>query len=237
MAIGNAGGTGGTPTSAGGSITALDQSITANDELTGSSEQLAGLIETNANVESGDSGGSLVNASGEVVGMDTAASSGFSFSAQGNQGFAIPISDALSLAHAMEAGRGSSTTHIGATAFIGLQIGGSSSSGSGSGSGSGFPGFGFGTGADSGTGSSGGQIAPATGLVISNVVTGTPAAKVGIGAGDVVTKFDGHTVTSDVQLTHLLVPEHPGKSATITWVDTAGATHTSTITLASGPPA
>jgi len=57
VAIGNAGGTGGTPTSAGGSITALHQSITANDELDGGSEQLSGLIEVNANIEAGDSGG------------------------------------------------------------------------------------------------------------------------------------------------------------------------------------
>ena len=106
VAIGNAGGTGGTPTSAGGSITALGQSITASDELTGSSEQLSGLIEVNANVEAGDSGGPLVNAAGQVIGMDTAASQSFAFSAQGNAGFAIPISAAIPIAKDIEAGRG-----------------------------------------------------------------------------------------------------------------------------------
>ena len=247
VAIGNAGGTGGIPTSAGGSITAVGQSITANDELTGSSEQLSGLLEVNANIESGDSGGPLVNAAGEVVGMDTAASDGFAFSAQGNQGFAIPISEALMLAHYMESGHGTSTTHIGATAFIGLQISGSSGSGSGSGSGPGSRLGGFG---GFGPGSSGGKqwqqwerwkrrapVVTANGLQISNVVSGTPASKVGIGAGDVVTGFNGHTITTDQQLTHLLVPFHPGQTATITWVDTLGKTHTATITLASGPPA
>ncbi len=245
VAIGNAGGTGGIPTSAGGSITAVGQSITANDELTGSSEQLSGLLEVNANIESGDSGGPLVNAAGEVVGMDTAASDGFAFSAQGNQGFAIPISEALMLAHYMESGHGTSTTHIGATAFIGLQISGSNGSGSGSGSGaapgSGFGGFGPGSSGSSGSSGSGGSggtpVVTANGLQISNVVTGTPASKVGISAGDVVTGFNGHTITTDQQLTHLLVPFHPGQTATITWVDTLGKTHTATITLASGPPA
>ena len=71
VAIGNAGGTGGTPTSAGGSITALGQSITASDELGGTSEQLSGLIQVNANVQAGDSGGSLVNSAGQVIGIDT----------------------------------------------------------------------------------------------------------------------------------------------------------------------
>ena len=139
VAIGNAGGTGGTPTSAGGSITALGQSITANDELSGGSEQLSGLIETNANIEAGDSGGPLVNVAGEVLGMDTAASQSFTFSAQGNQGFAIPISEAWTIAKSIEANKGSSTTHVGPTAFIGLQISpnGSSSFGFGSGTGSG----------------------------------------------------------------------------------------------------
>ena len=57
----------------------LNQSITASDEGDGSSEQLTGLIETNANIQPGDSGGSLVDTSGSVIGIDTAASAGFSF--------------------------------------------------------------------------------------------------------------------------------------------------------------
>jgi S1-C subfamily serine protease len=56
-------------------VTALNQSITASDEGSGNSEQLSGLIESNAPIQAGDSGGSLVNSSGQVVGMDTAASS------------------------------------------------------------------------------------------------------------------------------------------------------------------
>ncbi|HTW05941.1 MAG TPA: trypsin-like peptidase domain-containing protein [Acidimicrobiales bacterium] len=122
VAIGNAGGIGGTPTSAGGSVTALDQSITASDELTQRSEDLTGLIEVNANIEAGDSGGPLVNTSGQVLGMDTAASEGFNFQTQGNQGFAIPISYAMSIAHDIEVGKGTSTVHVGATAFLGLLL-------------------------------------------------------------------------------------------------------------------
>ena len=56
VAIGNAGGTGGTPSNAGGSIVALNQSITASDSLDGASEQLSGLIQVNAGIQPGDSG-------------------------------------------------------------------------------------------------------------------------------------------------------------------------------------
>ncbi len=74
VAIGNAEGKGGQPSVVTGSVTALNQSITASDEGSGSSEQLTGMIETNAPIEPGDSGGSLVNSAGQVIGMDTAAS-------------------------------------------------------------------------------------------------------------------------------------------------------------------
>ncbi len=102
------------------------------DQGDGTSEQLSGLIETNANIQPGDSGGALVNTSGQVIGMDTAASAGFSFQSngqsQGNQGFAIPINTALSIARSIEAGNGSSTIHIGPTAFLGVEISPSGSS-------------------------------------------------------------------------------------------------------------
>jgi S1-C subfamily serine protease len=167
VALGNAGGKGGTPSVAAGQVTALNQSITASDELSGSSEQLSGMIETNANIQPGDSGGSLVNAYGQVIGIDTAASSSSSGS-QGSsqdqsgqtQAFAIPINEAVSIAQQIEAGDASSTIHIGATAFLGLEIsssGTSSGSGVGGGSGSGGSGGfgGFGGGSSGGFGGSG----------------------------------------------------------------------------------
>ena len=58
---------------AAGQVTGVNQTITANDQGgTISSETLHGMIETNANVVSGDSGGPLANSAGEVIGMDTA---------------------------------------------------------------------------------------------------------------------------------------------------------------------
>ena len=122
----------------------LNQSITASDELDGNNEQLSGLIETNADIQPGDSGGSLVDTSGQVVGMDTAASQGYSFQSStdssGTQGFAIPINQALTVAHQIVSGQGSATAHVGSTAFLGLLLGSSSDQG-----GSGGLGFGNGS--------------------------------------------------------------------------------------------
>src|SRR5882757_5368163 len=73
-AVGNAGGTGGTPSAAKGSVTATGQTLTASDENGSNVETLTGMIEINANVVAGDSGGPLYDADGNVIGMDTAAS-------------------------------------------------------------------------------------------------------------------------------------------------------------------
>ncbi|HTZ09876.1 MAG TPA: trypsin-like peptidase domain-containing protein [Acidimicrobiales bacterium] len=121
-AIGNAGGVGGTPSVAGGSITALDQSITATDESDQSTEQLSGLIQTDATLQPGDSGGPLVNAKGLVVGMDTAASTGFEFQSGQSEGFSIPINEADAIAKQMMAGQSSGTIHIGPAALIGVDV-------------------------------------------------------------------------------------------------------------------
>ncbi len=120
-AIGNAGGRGGTPSVATGHITELDQSITASDESDNSHEQLTGLLQTDAGLQPGDSGGPLVNSVGTVVGMDTAASSGYQFQA-GTEGFAIPINHAFSIARQILAGQASNTVHIGPAALIGVIV-------------------------------------------------------------------------------------------------------------------
>jgi len=118
-AIGNAGGTGRLTTAA-GRIVALRQTITASDE-DGSSEQLTGLLETNAGIQPGDSGGPLLDSStGKVLGMDTAASSNL-VAQRASQAYAIPINKALTIAKQIEAGN-STVAHIGATAFLGVSV-------------------------------------------------------------------------------------------------------------------
>jgi len=120
-ALGNAGGTGALRP-ASGTVTGLDRGITVSDEQ-GGSESLAGLIETNAAVQPGDSGGPLLNADGQVIGMDTAASVGNgSEQAASGDGYAIPINKAISIAQQIAHGDASTAIHIGDTAFLGVEV-------------------------------------------------------------------------------------------------------------------
>jgi S1-C subfamily serine protease len=131
VGLGNAGGVGGTPSTAGGTVTALGQSITATDEGDGTSEQLAGLIQVNANIQPGDSGGALVDANGNVIGVDTAASAGFSFQTAGGEGYAIPINQAVTIGRQISSGQGTDSIHIGPTAFLGVLVSVSNTAGPG----------------------------------------------------------------------------------------------------------
>lgn len=235
VGLGNAGGAGGLPSVAPGDVVALNQSITASDAASGTSENLTGMIESNADIQPGDSGGPLVNQYGQVVGMDTAASTGYQLSPYGGsgsggsgsggfggsgssgygggsssqssttQGYSIPINTAMSIADQIEAGHASSTVHIGKTAFLGIEI------------------------ASTATQSGGVEIAGAA--------SGTPAAAAGLTAGDVVTSVAGTQVNSYSSIEHVLEAYHPGDKISISWTNTLGQSHTATITLGSGPSA
>ena len=237
-ALGNAEGKGGTPSVAPGTVTALNQSITASDELSSVSEQLTGLIETNAPIQPGDSGGSLVNSYGQVIGMDTAAGSSNQVQGQSStvtQAYAIPINEAVSIAQQIESGTTTADVHIGATAFLGLEIGSSSSSSNGFGGSNGSNGFGGfgGFGGQSGQGSQGST----SGVSIAGTVSGSPAANAGLTQGDTITAIGGQSVNSAEDVAHSLVKYHPGDSVSVTWVDQSGQSQTATVTLASGPTA
>jgi S1-C subfamily serine protease len=246
-ALGNAGGKGGTPSVATGAVTALNQGITASDEGSGvNSEQLTGLIETNADIQPGDSGGALVNSFGQVIGMNTAASSGTQFQSESGQSaaqaYAIPIDNAETIAKQVEAGQGSSTVHIGATAFLGIETDGSNSgSGSGSGSGDsggfgGFGGFGGGFGGQ-GDGSGSNGSGTSNGVTIAGALSGSAAANAGLTAGDTITAVGGQAVSSASDIQQALVKYHPGDKISVNWVDQNGQSQTATVTLASGPAA
>jgi S1-C subfamily serine protease len=170
-----------------------------------------------------------VNADGEVEGMDTAASEGFNFQTQGNQGFAIPISFAMSIARDIESGKDTSTVHVGQTAFLGLLL---SPPGQAATSGAAPSGSPFG-----GTGGTA-VTCPANpaGLEVSGVVAGTPAQKAGITGCDTITTFNGSKLSSAEDLTKLLVDYHPGQKVTIGWVTSTGQARSAPIVLASGPP-
>lgn len=207
VGLGNAGGVGGTPSSAAGQVTALGQSIKAADESNGTTEQLTGLIQTDCNIQPGDSGGALVDSSGQVLGMDTAASTGFSFQTQGNQGFAIPIDQAVSIADQIRAGKASATVHLGDTAFLGVEVDTSQ------------------------------QAAGTSGAVIRRVIPNGAAAAAGITDHSVITSLGGAPVDSPATLTNLIGRYHPGDKVSISWTDPTGQAHTTTVTLGNGPAA
>jgi S1-C subfamily serine protease len=98
-------------------VTALDQSITASDETGANAEQLSGLIQTDAAIAAGDSGGPLYDADGAIIGMDTAASS-----TGPAQGYAIPIATAETIAAQIESGVDNATIHQGYPAFLGVSV-------------------------------------------------------------------------------------------------------------------
>jgi S1-C subfamily serine protease len=217
VALGNAGGKGGTPSVAVGHITGLNASITASDDGSGTSEHLNGLIHHNAPIQPGDSGGPLVNTSGQVIAIDTAASSGYQLqtgqtqSGQ-TQAFAIPIDEALTLANQIEAGDATSTVHIGTTGLLGVEVQSASSAASNG-------------------------VQAGSGAVIAGVLSNTPAANAGLAQGDVITSVDGQRVTSPSGLQAALELHHPGDRVAIGWTDQAGQTSSATVTLINGPAA
>jgi S1-C subfamily serine protease len=205
-AVGNAGGTG-TLTSARGAITALHKSIVVSDGQ-GGAARLTGLIGADAGAQPGDSGGPLLNSAGKVIGMDTAGSSGYvSRSTTATRAYAIPIAKALAIAKQVESGQASAHVHIGETPFLGIQVA---------------------------SDVRGGGVSSA-GAVVAGVMSGGPAASAGLAAGDVITAIDGHAISSSSSITSVILTKKPGATVTISHTDQLGASHSTTVTLASGP--
>jgi S1-C subfamily serine protease len=258
VALGNAEG-GGTVLPAAGTITGLNQSITASDEGgTITSENLKGLLETNADIVSGDSGGPLSTASGQVIGMDTAGQS--SNSSQGENlgmgeqtaatGYAIPINTALSIASEIAAGKASSIITIGYPPFVGIYFNQGTdpspedqAEAQGGGENNPFGGFGGGFGQSSCVTDQSelepvSQVAPVnSGALVAGVICDSPAAAAGMTAGSVITAVNGKTISTPNELASTLAPFKPDDTITITWANLNGQSTTSTIHLQAGPPA
>jgi len=248
VALGNRDGQGGAPAVV-GSITGLNQTITASDEGSVSGrETLHGMLQTNAQIVPGDSGGPLANVSGQVIGMNTAAATG-TFGGQQDVGFAIPANKALSIARQISSGQGGAHIQIGLKGFMGVLVPGQKAAFSTS------PqrqrtlqlqqnsGFGNGVGGSQGclqnelnmgvpT-----KIAPVkTGALVDGVLCNTAAQNAGIASGDVITSVDGHAVTSPHSLTNTMLQYRPSQQVTVTWVDPSGQRHSSGVTLSPAPP-
>lgn len=200
-AVGNGGGAG--LTTKGGRVTGLGQSITISSD--GEPFTMPGLIETTTPLRSGDSGGPLLSG-GRVIGIDSAASGGFLFRGSA-QGYAIPINRALKIAGQIEAGRRSSTVHVGPTAFLGVSLA---------------------------RANDGDEDVP--GALVEGVLPGLPAARAGIGANDLITSFAGKRVSSAASLRNLVVQASPGATVRVSWIDPSGRKTTAAVRLVAGPP-
>jgi len=219
VALGNAGGKGGTPSVAVGHVAGLGAAINASDEGAGTVEHLTGLIRHNAPIQPGDSGGPLVSNTGKVIGIDTAgsgsSSAGFQFQggrSPATQAFAVPINTAVAVAHQIEAGQASATVHIGATGILGVEVMSASQAAANG-------------------------VSANSGAVIAGTVSGMPAERAGLTQGDVITWADGHQISSPSALQAALEGHHPGDSVRIGWTDQTGQTHFATLVLANGPAA
>lgn len=189
VALGNALDLGATPTVTEGIVSALNRSIEAPGE------SISGLIQTDAAINPGNSGGPLVNASGDVVGMNTAVAG----DAQ-SIGFALAIDNVKPVADKLRANpdkSGTSSQPVAQRAVLGVSL----LNGSG------------------------------PGAVIGQTAQGSPAAKAGLRAGDIVTAIDGKDIASAADLVAVLQTHKPGDSVSITW-SRQGAQHTAKVDLA-----
>ena len=91
-----------------GIVSGTGRSLTATDATGSMSEKLNDMIQTDAAINSGNSGGPLVNAAGQVIGINTATSS----SAE-NMGFAIPISSVKGMLKQLTEGGEAKRAYIG----------------------------------------------------------------------------------------------------------------------------
>jgi S1-C subfamily serine protease len=103
-----------------GKVMALNQTIQIQDDF-GDLHTLTSLIETSAHLVPGDSGGPLLNASNQVIGMDAAGSSGSDVNTSA-PGYAIAIDKVRAIGKQIEAQAASALVHIGETGFIGVDV-------------------------------------------------------------------------------------------------------------------
>ncbi len=209
VALGNALGQGGAPTVSRGSVTALDRSITVGGSP-GGPEHLEHLIQISASIAPGDSGGPIVNRSGQVVGMITAAQRQ-SGNESSHVGYAIATNSALPIVNQIRSGHATADIIIGQPGFMGVQV----------------------RNLDRATASRLG-LGVTQGALVIDTFEGTPAARAGVTAGSVITAVDGTKVSSADALGPIIHRYDPGQSIHLTWIDQDGS-HTATLQLISGP--
>ena len=188
-----------------GIISGLGRPLVAGDQASGSTEQLSNLLQTDAAINPGNSGGPLVNLDGEVIGINTAIDQ----EAEGI-GFAIPINDAKGLIEGVTT-TGKLTraflgvSHIGVTSEVAKEY----------------------------------DLPVTSGAYITNeggsaVTEGSPAAKAGLKAGDIITMIDGKKIDANHPLLSAISLHQPGDKVKVTYLRD-GKEATVTVALAAYP--
>lgn len=212
IAIGNALGYGQSVTT--GVISALNRSVSETDQTTGeTTESSVKLIQTDAAINPGNSGGALVNASGEVIGINSSKLVGDSVE---GVGYAIPISDVSDLIENLmnqETKTKVAEADQGAIGIKGMSVSTEYSQ----------------------------QLNMPEGVYVSEVTKGGGAEKAGMTRGCIITGINGTTVSSmddlqeqlqyyakgdEVELT-IQVPQSNGEYQEQSVNDTLGAKQTS----------
>ena len=168
-----------------GIISGLNRSIQIGDATAAAT--MEGLIQTDATINSGNSGGPLLNSKGEVIGINTAKAE----SGEG-MGFAIPINVAKPIVEEiMESGTFS-------RAYIGI-------------SGVGLEEQNYYT-----VDQLESQFGTTSGIYVASILAGGGAEDAGIKTGDVILEFEGTQVGTMNKLNTLLVSYRPGDSVELT---------------------
>jgi putative serine protease PepD len=177
MAVGNPLGLAGTVTT--GIVSALNRPVTTSDQEQDPTQQsttdpvVTNAIQTSAAINPGNSGGALVNAGGQLIGINSAIASLGSSSSSSSQsgnigiGFAIPVNEARSIAEQLINTGKATHPYLGVSSKDGVVTDGS---------------------------------AKRAAAMLTNVVSGTPADKAGLQAGDAITSVDGNSIDGSLSL-------------------------------------
>jgi putative serine protease PepD len=218
MAVGNPLGLAGTVTT--GIVSALNRPVTTSDaqqqQQPGDPTQqqqptadpvVTNAIQTSAAINPGNSGGALVNAGGQLIGINSAIASLGSSSGSSSQagnigiGFAIPVNEARSIANQLISTGKATHPYLGVASKDGVVADGP---------------------------------AKRAAAVLTNVVAGTPADKAGLQTGDAITAVDGNSIDGSLSLVAQVRERNVGDNVTITVVRNGQHKNTS-VTLITKP--
>lgn len=172
-----------------GIISGYGRSIQASDSSGSTEENLTDLFQTDAAINEGNSGGPLVNLSGQVIGINTAIASDSQ-----NIGFAIPINDVTGLIQSVEKTGKLEQPYLGVlyipiTSDIASQYNLNVSQGA--------------------------WIPPTDITGQSSIIAGGPAAAAGLQVGDIITAIDGQQLNQNTSLTSVIDKDQVGQVVTL----------------------